>query len=98
MTFVQVTQPRVTSKDASNKTRTNRSKMLVSLRHSVSKGQSSSQLSNEVKQMPAEDREAIATAFESDPGHLKVAIPTTTSVAFMSDLKITWSKLDCMRR
>lgn len=98
MTFVKVPQPRVTSKDASQKTLSKRSRLLVSVRHSVSKGQSSSQLTNEVEQMPMEDRNAIASAFESAPGHSKVLISSTSSVAFMSDLRITWSKLKIMRR
>ena len=98
MTFVQVCQPRTTSKEACTKTVKERSKALISMRDSISKGASSSQLVNEITHLPVKERNAIAASFESSPGHVKVVLPTSTSLALKADLNITWSKLNIIRR
>ena len=70
----------------------------MSVRTTVSKGESSSQLLNEVEHLSPEDRHALATSFTSTPGHLKVVLPPSTSLAIKADLSITWSKLQIVRR
>ena len=65
MTFVHVRQPRLTNKQASKKTLKDRSKKLMSVRATLSKGESSSQLANEVEQLPVKDRNALASSFST---------------------------------
>ena len=98
MTFVQVRQPRVSSKEVSKKTLRERSRRLRSVRTTISMGESSSQLANEVSCLPVEERNAIAAQFDETPGQLRVVLPTSTSLAMKADLNITWSKLDIIRR
>ena len=69
-----------------------------SIRHTVSRGDTSAQLVSEVATTSLDDRMAILESLKLMPGNFKVALPVSTSLAIKAELNIPWSKLRVMRR
>ena len=91
-------QPRLRNKEASTNTLRCKTKLLNTIRHTVSKGDDSTQLASEVATSSHEDRKAILDSLKSMPGNFKVEVPVSTSLAIKADLNIPWSKLRVMRK
>ena len=95
--FVQVTQPRVTSGNASKRTVRERSQALQDLRERISSEDSTTQFS-EVRSCSADVRQKLLEEIRGSGGAFHVTVPVDASLAMKADLNIPWSMLRVMRR
>ena len=93
---MKVTKPRLPSTKATNKTVRARTAELSEHRNFASKGESSTQLQDEVKATTTEERELLLS--ELQKGGFKVDVSTCQSLGMKADLNIPWSKLRVIRR
>ena len=92
---MKVTNPRVSSTEASSKTVRGRSLELSKHRKVCSGGEQAYQLGREVKASSIEDRERILEDLQNG---FKIQIPTNHALAMKADLGIPWSKLRAIRK
>lgn len=95
MTFMRVRTPRLNSSVASGKTVHLRSKEIESHRELASGGESSLQISDEIKMCPKEKRLSILNQLD---GSFRISLSSDQSLGMKADLGIPWSKLRVIRR
>ncbi len=91
--MAKVTTPRVSSRDASDKTLRRRSHEIMEHREAASGGESSSQLQDEVKLLGKEERQKLLT----DAG-FTIDIPPGHGLSMKVELGMTWYKVRELRR
>ena len=89
---MKATKPRFPSTMATNKTVRARTAELSEHRNFTSKGESSTQLQDELKATTTEEREVLL--MELQKGGFKEDVSTSQSLGMKADLNIPWSKLN----
>ncbi len=93
LSFFRVTNPRLSTPDASHKTVRRRSSEVALVRNTVSGVAATAQLQDEVSALSRDERkELLASADFSTP------ITAEDTLAMKADLVIPWRKLGVMRR
>ena len=95
--LVHVRQPRIPTAEASSSTVRRRSHELRSVRESVSGGDDSAQLADEIQARPINEKQSVARSLIEDSG-FKLELPASVSLALKAKLHLPWSKLRDMRR
>ncbi len=90
---MKVTTPRVSSKEASDKTLRRRSHEITEHREAASGGQSSTQLQDEVKLLGKEERQKLLVG-----SGFTVDVPPEHGLAMKVELGMTWFKVRELRR
>ena len=93
---MKVTKPRLPSTKTTRTTIRARTAELSEYRNFVSKGESSTQLQDEIKVTTTEERELLLS--ELQKGGFKVDVSTSQSLGMKADLNIPWAKLRVIRR
>ena len=95
ITLVPVPSPRVSSDNASQRTKHRRAISLQVVREVVSGGCSSTQFAEEARTRSTSEREALLEGLQ---GGMKVVIPASESLALKADLILPWNKMRIVRR
>lgn len=83
----------IRSVEASRQTKRRRTDTMIDLRKQLSLGDCDSELTDELKVIPKEEREQLMKA-----ANFTISIPPEEGLAMKSDLCIPWRKLRLMRR
>lgn len=84
---------RVKSSEASSKTVTQRTRTLTELRTTISGGDTSVQLKDEIRALSREEREDVLKEAQ-----LPIIIPPDHALAIKADLALPWSKMRVISR
>ena len=93
LTLVHIAPPRVPSAEASSRTIHRRSNELQSIRTTISKDSSTSQLQAEVKALTQQEKQQLLAG-----AGFTIDIPPEQGLAMKADLAIPWNKLRIIRR
>ena len=88
-----MTACRVRSSEACSRTINNRTKALLTMRSSISGGDTSAQLQAEIKSLSKEEREAVLREAQ-----LPIHIPPDHALAMKADLALPWAKMRVISR